>query len=196
MKSIHILVAALTVLTVSSASAQTTTVQKHHHANSAVSQDPNMRLIRHAMEEISKGEKALHKGLPIYQGNRANAMELGRMAHAELVIGMGEQKVNAQAKSPAKKEEDNKSPKGYTDQQIKESNVHLVIGGHFFENAIALLNKTTWESNGHKANAIADLQRALDDLKAALAPYGGASANMPKGGFKHSKPKASGVIKP
>lgn len=160
--------------------------------------DPNKRAIHVAIHEIDLGVKALREGLPIYSGHRANAIQYGILGRSELQVGLMEQKLG---NNPAAKvaEQDNANPKGYTDQQIKNSNIKLVIGGHHFENALALLNKSNWDYEGHKASAIVDLNKALEEIKIALAPYGGPQANMPKGGFKDGKrtgKSGGGVIKP
>lgn len=149
-----------------------------------------------AVEEINKGLKDLHEGLPIYQGHRVNAIDLGVLAKSEILTGLMDQRLDNRNKTAAKKESDNANPKGYTDQQIKNSNIRLVIGGHHFENAIGILNRTNWDYEGHKTKAVNDLQKAIEELKLALAPYGGPQANMPKGGFKDNNRRGKGVILP
>ncbi len=195
MKHMRIAIFTIVALTVTSAFAQgagTIGTQRSGGVHTKASVDPNKRAVHLAIEEINKGLKALRQGLPIYQGHRVDAIDFGVLAKSEIEVGLAEQRLNNTNKA-AKKETENKSAKDYTDAQVKNSNIKLVIGGHHFENALALLQKSAWEYEGHKANAMTDLQKALDQIKAALAPYGGPQANMPKGGFHDGKRHKSGV---
>lgn len=195
MKHMRITILAITALTVSSAFAQGG-ISKGRTANTVQvgsKVDPTKRALHLAIEEINKGVKALRQGLPIYQGHRVDAIDYGILAKSEILTGLAEQRLDNSKKAATKKEVENKSAKDYTDQQVKNSNIKLVIGGHHFENALGILQKTNWDYQGHKSNAMVDLQKALDEIKAALAPYGGPQANMPKGGFHDGKNRKSGV---
>lgn len=200
MNKIHITFVVLAALMVSPAMAQTRSNVKNQNQigrSGGQNHDLTKRALHRSIEEINKGVRALKQGLPIYHGLRVEAIQLGEMAKSEIRTGLLEQRLDSAAK--AKQEADNESPKKYTDQQIRMSNEKLVIGGHHFENAVGILNRVNWDYEGHKTAAVKDLLKAIEDLKRALAPYGGPSNNMPKGGFKDSKPggnKRGGTINP
>lgn len=194
MKTLRISLFVTAVLMVSSAFAQTTVTAGAKHqigqGKNGQNHDLTKRALHMAVEEINKGIKALRDGLPIYQGHRANAIDLGVLAKSEILVGLMEQRLDQRAMTMKTNDGDN--PKGYTDNQIRNSNEKLVIGGHHYENALGILNRVNWDYEGHKTAAVKDLQRALDEIRMALAPYGGPSKFMPKGGFKDGKGKGKG----
>ena len=156
--------------------------------------DLTKRALHAAVEEITKGDKALRSALPIYQGHRVNAIELGVLAKSEILVGLLEQRLDN--RTAQTRPLDNDSAKKYTEQQIRNSNERMVIGGHHFENALGILSRVNWDYEGHKTKAVADLNKALDEIRMALAPYGGPQAFMPKGGFRDGKGNKKGVINP
>jgi hypothetical protein len=189
MKTIRISLIVTAALLVTSAFAQnsvnTGAKQRNDQGKNGQRHDLTKRALHLAVEEINKGVKALRQGLPIYKGHRVNAIELGVLAKSEILVGLLEQKLDRRAQ--ATRENDNDNPSKYSDNQIRNSNEKLVIGGHHFENALGLLNRVNWDYEGHKTAAVKDLQKALDEIRMALAPYGGPSKFMPKGGFKDGK---------
>ena len=157
-------------------------VQAGHH-QWGQSHDLTKRALHTAVDEINKGLSALRQGLPIYNGNRVDAIEFGSLAKSEILVGLLEQRLDNRAKSQ-QREMDNDSARKYSERQIHNSNEKLVMAGHHFENALGILNRTNWDYDGHKTAAVRDLRRALDEIRAALAPYGGSGKFMPKGGFR------------
>ena len=186
MKIIRISLFVTAALLVSSAFAQSSVTangnQQTSKGKNGQGHDLTKRALHMAVEEINKGVKALRQGLPIYQGHRSNAISLGVLAKSEILVGLLEQKLDRRAQAAG--ENDNESARKYTENQIRNSNEKLVIGGHHFENALGILMRTNWDYEGHKTAAMVDLRKALDEIRMALAPYGGPSKFMPKGGFK------------
>lgn len=186
MKTIRLSLLVTAILVVSSAFAQSSVkgsvkvqigATKHGQGH-----DLTKRALHMAVDEINKGLSALRDGLPIYQGHRASAIDFGVLAKSEILVGLMEQRLDN--RSSMKREMDSESSRKYSDQQIHRSNQKLVIGGHHFENALGILTRTNWDYDGHKTAAVRDLRRALDEIRAALAPYGGPQKYMPKGGFR------------
>jgi hypothetical protein len=197
MKTLRITLLVSAAVLVASSFAQTSGTVKNQIGleKSGKNHDLTKRALHMAVEEINKGLKALREGLPIYQGHRVNAIDLGVLAKSEILVGLLEQRLDNHAKA-LQREMDNDSPRKYSDQQIQRSNEKLVIGGHHFENALGILTRTNWDYEGHKTASMIDLRKALDEIRAALAPYGGPSRFMPKGGFKDGNGQGGRVITP
>ena len=187
-----ILVGAAVIAT--SAFAQIINAGTHYQGHAQKAQNPTERAIHQALEEITKGHKALSEGLPIYDGHRVEAMEMATIAKNEIEKGVTGGNTNHVEKH-TKANELEKANK-YSAQLVHQSNEHLVMGGRHFENALSLLNQVAADNQGRKAKAMDALNRALTELKTALAPYGGPQANMPKNTTTNGTGHAHGVIHP
>jgi thiamine kinase-like enzyme len=174
MKKLSI-IAIAAVLTVSSAFAQTATKVGNGQAGKGQhgSHNLNHKAIRLAIEEINKGNRILRSCLPIYEGHRVAAIRYAELARSELRVGIIEDKLDNRA---ATTEKDGEKSSKYTKEQIHRSNTQMVIAARHFENAISLLNRSTWEQVDRKNRAVTSLQKALNELRQALAPYGGPAA--------------------
>ena len=183
-------------LIVSSAFAQVVNRTGTRHQTTPVqqTQNPNERAIHQALEEITKGHKVLSEGLPIYDGHRVEAMEMATVAKNEIQKGISGLK-NDHDEHHKKTNELEKASK-YSAQQVHQSNERLVQGGRHFENALSILNQVPADSQGRKAKAMDALNRALVELKTALAPFGGPSAFMPKNNTTSGTGHTKGVIHP
>lgn len=178
MNTTRTIIAAVTVFAATSAFAQHRPIIVR-----APGQELTKKTLHLAVEEINKGMKALGKGLPIYQGDRVDAIQFGDLAKSEIKVGLFEQRLDARVKTQSMKA-DVESAKRYSERQIKESNVQLTIGAHYYQNALDLLRRVDWNYDNHKNRAVVDLEKALNNIRIALNPYGGTQANMPKGGFR------------
>jgi hypothetical protein len=177
-----------------SAFAQILNRASHNQIHIQKSQNPTERDIHKVLEEITKGHKILGEGLPIYDGHRVEAMEMATIAKNEILKGTTGVK-NDHIEKHTKASELEKARK-YSAQLVHQSNERLVMGGRRFENALSLINQVPADSQGRKANAVEALNRALVELKTALAPYGGPQANMPKNTTKNEAGRVRGTIHP
>ena len=122
------------------------------------------KVFRNAIQEIEKGMRELKNALHIYDGHRAEAVQYGALAIAELRIG----RIENRQQSAQRKESDNEDRRKFTNEQIAKSNAKLIEAAGHYERALVMLQKTTGDYNGHKVNAMQDLKGGIQQIQLAL----------------------------
>jgi hypothetical protein len=131
------------------------------------------RLLREANQRIERAQRLMKNALPIYDGHRANAIELSQIAQWEIKIGLAWDRYNEQGKgSPASAKssepKEGKRGPGHTAEQVQRSNQQLMAAGKLLEDALALIGQAQRDYNGHRAKAGEATRKAIQQLKEAL----------------------------
>ncbi len=131
------------------------------------------RLLREASQRIERAQRLMRSALPIYDGHRANAIDLSQIAQWEIKIGLAWDKLHEQGKAPqsaAKSGEPKEGKRGanHDDESVKRSNQKLMAAGKLLEDALALIGRAQHDYNGHRAKAGEATQKAIQQLKEAL----------------------------
>lgn len=127
------------------------------------------KVFRNAIQEIEKGMRELKNALHIYDGHRAEAIQYGALAIAELRIG----RIENRQQSAQRRESDNEDRRKFSDDQIRKSNAKLVEAAKHYEQALVMLQKTGGDYNGHKVNAMQALKSGIQQIQLALRFVGG-----------------------
>lgn len=131
------------------------------------------KLMREASQRIERAQKLMRGALPIYNGHRADAIQLGEIAQGEIKIGLAvdrlhEQGAKGMGKAGGGKVQDGKRGPGHNDEQVKRSNAQMIAAGKLLEEAVAMLNNAQSDYGGHRRAAIDATQRAIQQVHAAL----------------------------
>jgi hypothetical protein len=164
-------------LGMASTNAQVVTV-KSGKTNKAAKNADNAsdKLMQEANKRLTIAERHLKSALPIYEGHRNNAIDLTNIAEGEIKIGLIYDRLHerggnqfAGAKKPANKmQPDGKRDARYTPEQVKRSNANLMEAGKLLEDALALMRRAEPDYGGHRASAINNAEKAIEQLKIAL----------------------------
>jgi hypothetical protein len=129
-------------------------------------QDASDKLMVKAARECNAAARIMRTALPIYHGHRIAAINLSEMAVLEIKLGLRGERNGA-----AKTSMGNQSENGgnFTDEQIRRSNAKMQKASEILLQAKGDLQSANKEYNGHRANAIGDIERALNEIQLALA---------------------------
>lgn len=127
--------------------------------------DQSDRLMVKSARQCQAAATLLKSALPIYHGHRVAAIKATHMAIREIHAGLRGDRNGA-----ANLELGNNSEEGgrFTDEQVRRSNTRMEKAAEILANAKADLLAATKDYNGHRANAIRLVERALTEIRLGL----------------------------
>lgn len=131
------------------------------------------KLLREAGQRLERAQRQMKNAQPIYDGHRADAIQLAEIAQAEIKIGLAVDRLHEQGKASnlggfAPKVPDGKRDRSHSNDQVKRSNAQMVAGGKLLEEALGLLQRAQADYSGHRRAAIEATQKAINQVKEAL----------------------------
>ena len=131
------------------------------------------KLMREAGQRLERAQRQMKNAQPIYDGHRADAIQLAEIAQMEIKIGLAVDRLHEQGKGSnpanlAPKVPDGKRDPSKNNEQVKRSNAQMIAGGKLLEEALGLLQRAQADYSGHRRAAIEATQKAINQVKEAL----------------------------
>ncbi len=127
--------------------------------------DQSDKLMVKAARECHAAVQTMQTALPIYHGHRINAIKASQAAIREIHAGLKGEKNN-----PGKESLDNGREEGgrFTDEQVRRSNARMQKAAEILLKAKGDLQAADKVYNGHRANAIGLVEKALTEIRLGL----------------------------
>lgn len=127
--------------------------------------DQSDKLMVKAARECHAAVQILQSALPIYHGHRVNAIKATQMAIREIHAGLRGDKNN-----PGNSSLGNGTEEGgrFTDEQVRRSNARMEKAAEILLKAKGDLQAADKVYNGHRANAIGLVEKALSEIRLGL----------------------------
>ncbi|MGC4047969.1 MAG: hypothetical protein QM758_29595 [Armatimonas sp.] len=124
--------------------------------------------MRDARKKIEQAQNHLRMALPIYDGNRVDAIQLAELAQWEIDTGLAWDRWKEQGRiSNFRKEREGR--RGRTsNEQVRRSNEHLMEASRMLDDAIRLLDRAQPDYGGHRAKAIDATRKSIQQIREAL----------------------------
>lgn len=127
--------------------------------------DESGKLMVKAAHECNAAARIMRTALPIYHGHRIAAINLSEMAVLEIHLGLRGEKNGNTPNTLANQSENGGK---FTDEQVKRSNAKMQKASEILLKAKGDLQAATKDYNGHRTNAIADIDKALNEIQLGL----------------------------
>jgi len=127
--------------------------------------DASDKLMVKAARQCNAAVKVLQSALPIYHGHRVNAIKASQAAGREIHAGLRGERNNPGNNALANGTEEGGR---FTNEQIQKSNARMQKACEILMKAKSDLQAANKEYNGHRANAIGLVEKALAEIQLGL----------------------------
>ena len=139
------------------------------HAGREAGDRASDRLMRDASQRVERAQREMRSALPIYDGHRADAIELAEIAQAEIKIGLAVDRLREQGTvAHGARVSDGRRGARQGGEKVRRSNAKLVEAGRLLEDAKSMLNRAQPDYGGHRRSAIDSIDKSLRQIHDAL----------------------------
>lgn len=125
--------------------------------------------MRDASQRIEQAQRHLRQALPIYDGNRVDAIQLAELAQWEIKTGLAWDRWKEQRSlSNFRKEREGRRGRNHSNEQVRRSNQHLNEAIRDLEEALRSLDRAQPDYGGHRSRAIDATRRSIQEIRNAL----------------------------
>jgi len=125
--------------------------------------------MRDASKNIEQAQRHLRQALPIYDGNRVDAIQQAEIAQWEIKTGLAWDRWKEQGRMPNfRKEREGRRNRNHSNEQVRRSNEHLNQAIRELEDALRLLDRAQPDYGGHRSRAIEATRRSIQEIRNAL----------------------------
>lgn len=168
-------IAAITLITALSAMGTTAYAQRPIYRGRPpyTGRNPGDRVsderMRDASQRIEQAQRHLRQALPIYNGNRVDAIQQAEIAQWEIKAGLAWDRWKEQGRTPSfRKEREGRRGRNHSNEQVRRSNEYLNAAIRDLEDALRSLDRAQPDYGGHRSRAIDATRRSVQEIRNAL----------------------------